>query len=323
MDVDESIPEPSESIPELGESIPEPSESIPELDESIPEPDESIPELDESIPEFLESTENDNRRPVDGMKRLHRFLILGSETPTYCIARPRLVTEDARAILDLLQAGRGVDVVNEILRFSTQGRTVKQFPIMFALAICARNDDLLTKRRAYEVLPQVCRIPTHLFMFVGYCEEFSTYEGDPSSGWGRAHRNAMKKWYISKASDDPMKLAMDVTKYQKREGWSHRDVARLTRLKPDAANLPDGLFAIMKYIARGWNEVYQFYFPENGIPPDMRISATTNAVLEFLKAVEDVKGLTVNDLPQVVDLILRHNLVREHLPTQFLNSIEV
>ena len=295
-----------------------------DVDESIPEPDESIPELDESIPEFLESPENDNRRPVlvDGMKRLRRFLILGSETPTYCIARPRLVREDASAILNLLQEGRGVDVVNEILNFSTQGRTVKQFPIMFGLAICARKGDLLTKREAYKVLPQVCRIPTHLFMFVGYCEEFSTYEGKSSSGWGRAHRNAMKKWYISKASDDPMKLAMDVTKYQKRKDWSHRDVARLTHLKPDAANVPDGLPTIMMYIARGWNEVNRYYFPENGIYPDR--NEMTDEVLGFLKAVEDVKVLTGDDhQQQVANLILTHNLVREHIPAASLNSIEV
>jgi 60 kDa SS-A/Ro ribonucleoprotein len=317
MDVDESIPEPSESIPGLDESIPEPDESILDLPTS-----RSIPELDESIPEFLESTENDNRRPVDGMKRLHRFLILGSETPTYCIARSRLVREDARAILDLLQEGRGVDVVNEILRFSTQGRTVKQFPIMFALAICARNDDLPTKRRAYEVLPQVCRIPTHLFMFVSYCKEFCIkYQDQSTTGWGRAHRNAMKKWYISQASD-PMKLAMDVTKYQKRKDWSHRDVARLTHLKPDAANVPDGLPTIMMYIARGWNEVNRYYFPENGIYPDR--NEMTDEVLGFLKAVEDVKVLTGDDhQQQVANLILTHNLVREHIPAASLNSIEV
>jgi 60 kDa SS-A/Ro ribonucleoprotein len=187
---------------------------------------------------------------------------------------------------------------------------------MLGLAMCARLGDLPTKRRAYEVLPQVCRIPTHLFMFVGFCEMLS----NPSTGWSRAHRNAMKNWYIKKASD-PMKLAMDVTKYQKREGWSHRDVARLTHLNPVAESVPDGLFTIMMYIARGWNELHQFYFPENGIPPDR--SAMTNTVLEFLKAVEDVKVLTVSDESQIVDLILTHNLVREHIPTACLKLIEV
>jgi 60 kDa SS-A/Ro ribonucleoprotein len=280
-----------------------------DVDESIPEPEET----DERM--VANSVEGFVWR-VDDMKRLHRFLILGSETPTYYIVRPTLARENARAILNLLQEGRGVDVVNEILKFSTQGRTVKQDPIMLGLAMCARLGDLPTKRRAYEVLPQVCRIPTHLFMFVGFCEMLS----NPSTGWSRAHRNAMKNWYIKKASD-PMKLAMDVTKYQKREGWSHRDVARLTHLNPVAESVPDGLFTIMMYIVRGWNELHQFYFPENGIPPDR--SAMTNTVLEFLKAVEDVKVLTVSDESQIVDLILTHNLVREHIPTACLKLIEV
>jgi 60 kDa SS-A/Ro ribonucleoprotein len=282
--------------------------------------DERIPEPEENDDRMVANNVEGFVWRVDDMKRLHRFLILGSESPTYYIGERTLGRENARAISNLLQGGRGFEVVNEIRKFSTQGRTVKQDPIMFALAMCARLGDLPTKSRAYKVLPQVCRIPTHLFMFIHFCEMLSINLGRSTTGWGRAHRNAMKKWYISKASD-PMKLAMDVTKYQKREGWSHRDVARLTHLNPDAANVPDGLFAIMMYIARGWNEVHQFYFPENGPPPDR--SATTDAVLQFLNAVEAVKQLTVADLPQVVYLIQRHNLVREHLPTQLLNSIQV
>ncbi|CAB4000496.1 60 kDa SS-A Ro ribonucleo [Paramuricea clavata] len=280
--------------------------------------DEAIPEPEENDDRMVVNSVGSFVWRVDDMNRLRRFLILGSEYATYYIGERTLGRENARAISNLLQGGRGVDVVNEILRFSTQGRTTKQDPIMFALAMCAREGDLPTKRRAYEILPQVCRIPTHLFMFVGFCETLSR----PSTGWSRAHRNAMKKWYIIKARDDPMKLAMDVTKYRKREGWSHRDVARLTHLNPVAANVPDGLFAIMMYIAQGWNEAMnQFYFPENGIPPGR--SATTNAVLEFLNAVEAVKQFRVDNIPQVVNLILTHNLVCEHIPTECLRSIEV
>lgn len=112
-----------------------------------------------------------------------------------------------KSYFNLLQAEKGVDVVNEILKYSLEGRTVKQNPIMLALAMCARHRDLLTKRRAYEVVPQVCRIPTHLFMFVDLCKTMSS----PTTGWGRAHRKAMKKWYTSK---EPMKLALDITKFR-------------------------------------------------------------------------------------------------------------
>lgn len=254
---------------------------------------------------------------VDDITRLRRFLVLGSELPTYYIEEEDLGQENARSILNLIQAGRGVDVVKEIFKYSTEGRTVKQQPIMLALAMCARLGDLPTKQSAYEIVPKVCRTPTHLFMFVGYCKTLSA----PSTGWGRAHRNAMKKWYLAK---EPMKLAMDITKYQKREGWSHRDVARLMHLKPDGVGINDELFAIMKYIVRGWNEVTAWYFQGDRSVAHRCVGEGTNTVLEFLRAVETVKRLTVDDdESQIVQLIVEHNLVREHIPTACLNSIEV
>lgn len=74
--------------------------------------------------------------------------------------------ENAQSILKLIQDGRGLEVVETIKKFSIEGRTSKQNPIMFALAICAKSDDLPTKRAAYGSLSEICRIPTHLFMYV-------------------------------------------------------------------------------------------------------------------------------------------------------------
>ncbi|XP_028395001.1 60 kDa SS-A/Ro ribonucleoprotein-like [Dendronephthya gigantea] len=273
---------------------------------------------------------------VDDMKRLHRFLVLGSESPTYYITDGELQKENARVVSNLMQAGRGVEVVNEIREYSVKGRTIKQNPIMFALALCARQGDLATKRRAYEVLPEVCRIPTHLFMFVGLCEKHSipapgAGPNATATGWGRAHRKAIKKWYITKCKK-PLALAMNVTKYQKREGWSHRDVARLMHLNPtgtdvtrlvgpeEPENFSDGLSIIMKYIARGWSEVTETYanrVANQEIGPDAR------NVFNFLKAVEDVKTMTAENESDIIDLILQFHLVREHIPTSCLSLIGV
>ena len=290
-------------------------------------------EVDEEVPETELFGENDERQvvnntsgfvwKVDDMKRFHRFLVLGSESPTYYIAERVLAIENARAIINLLQEGKGIEVVNDIRRYSIEGRTVKQNPIMLALALCARRGDLAIKRRAYEVLPEVCRIPTHLFLFIDYCQTFSNLNGQPTTGWGRAHRNAIKKWYISNCNKDPMKLAKDITKYQKREGWSHRDVARLMHLNPTGQDVPDELNLIMRYIARGWTEVLTTYFPEDRNAPHMSIGQGTNAVLEFLRAVEEVKGIAAENEAQVIELIRNYNLVREHIPTIFLRSVEV
>ena len=262
-------------------------------------------------------------RKVDDMKRLHRFLVLGCESPTYYIGERLLGIENATAITNLLKDGKGVQVVNDIRRYSIEGRTVKQNPIMLALALCARTSDLATKRRAYEVLPEVCRIPTHLFMFIGYCQTFSSLNGEQTTGWGRAHRNAIKKWYISNSKKDPMKLATNITKYQKREGWSHRDVARLMHLKPTGQDVCEELGVMMRYVARGWNKVVEVYCSQDTGEPHIINGESTNAVLQFLRAVENVKGMTAADELEVVQFICNHNLVREHIPTQCLNSVEV
>jgi 60 kDa SS-A/Ro ribonucleoprotein len=243
---------------------------------------------------------------VNDMKRLHRFLVLGSELPTYYIGEKQLGIENAKAIMRLLEAGRGVEVVNEVLNFSLEGRTAKQNPIMLAYAMCARLGDVKTKQRAYEVLQKICRIPTHLFMFVVQSKALSK----PTTGWGRAPRKAIQKWYTEKP---PMKLAMDVTKYQKREGWSHADVARVTHPKSDNPAIQ----CVLKYAVRGFDEMLKAF------PDSDQNSEELNSVLSFLKAVEEMKSLTMETEDRVVELIEAHQLVREHIPTVCLGSKKV
>ena len=243
---------------------------------------------------------------VDDFKRFHRFLVLGSELPTYYIGERELGKENAEALSRLLESGHGVEVVKEIVKFSVEGRTAKQSPIIFSLAMCARLGNLETKQKAYEALSQVCRIPTHLFMFI----EISKKLSDQGSGWGRAHRTAIKKWYTSKA---PMKLAMDVTKYQKREGWSHVDVARLAHIKPAKEEIQ----CILKYVVKGYEKMLEAFPETDGNSEEMK------RVLRFLKAVEEMKSLTTENEDRIVELVLEQQLVREHIPTVCLSSLKV
>ena len=76
----------------------------------------------------------------------------------------------------LIASGKGEKAVELLKTISVERRNVKQNPLLFALALCARCNDKDTKRAAYKVLNQVCRIPTHLFMFIKFCEQ----ESDPS-----------------------------------------------------------------------------------------------------------------------------------------------
>ncbi|KAI6661890.1 60 kDa SS-A/Ro ribonucleoprotein-like [Oopsacas minuta] len=240
--------------------------------------------------------------PISDMGRLRRFLCLGSEGGSYYINEKKLGKENAKTIVRMLDTGEGQDVVIEILQYSTEGRTAKQEPIIFALAICARLGDAETKKSAYIALPKVCRIPTHLFSFIEYCESLSK-----GTGWGRAHRRAISEWYTEKA---PYPLSILVTKYQQRNGWSHRDLLRLCHLKTDR----DELNIIFRYIIKGMDQVITDYEHLTSNPEILK-------VFEFFQAVEKAKSCTKPE--DIIPLINIYGLVREHIPTPLLSNAEV
>ncbi|CAF2857746.1 unnamed protein product [Rotaria sp. Silwood2] len=272
---------------------------------------------------------------VDDMQRLKRFLCLGCEGGTYYQGEKELGIENAKAILKLIEDGRGVEVVDTIKTYSIEGRTSKQNPIMFALALCAKSTDLSTKRAAYGSLSEICRIPTHLFMFIKYAHALG-------QNWGRAQRRAVSTWYTGQ---NPSKLAMAITKYQNREGYSHRDILRLSH-----PSTKDPLLCFLfDYITHGLEKATenlnkpkestnnehtteditdkdQQQQPEKKINNENDEDDETNnkklvtieQLKDFLQTVEKVKTSTNED--ELVAAIRQHHLVREHMPTNMLNS---
>lgn len=239
---------------------------------------------------------------VDDLERFRRFLVLGSEGGTYYATEKKIGQENAQVLLRLIAEGRGPEAVKIIVEYSTEGRTAKQDPIILSLAICARSSHLETKRAAYAAITQVLRIPTHLFTFVETCETLSK----PSTGWGRAHRKAIQKWYANKK---PRGLAVAVTKYKQRNNWSHRDLFRLCHIKPEHP----GTQFVIKYVIKGFDAV-----KEDAATPG--VSQDVTSVYTFLKGVEDAKTMSED---QLVQAIKDHGLVREHIPTEHLNSKQI
>ncbi|KAK2193704.1 hypothetical protein NP493_8g08002 [Ridgeia piscesae] len=247
---------------------------------------------------------------VDDLSRLTRFLCLGSEGGTYYVSEQQLLRQNVQCITRLIAAGRGNEVIQTIVDFSVSGRTAKQNGLMFAMAMCARQSvDPDTKRLCYENLHLVCRIPTHLFTFIGYCEALS----DEGTGWGRAHRRAIVKWYMrfGETPRSAKHLAMLVTKYKNRNGWSHLDVLRLAHPKPDKDNGLDGIF---KYIVKGFDEATKLLQESN-----VNLLAYLQAV-EDLKAQKDPQNVNVTGLAEI---IRQHRLVREHVNTELLQFPEI
>jgi 60 kDa SS-A/Ro ribonucleoprotein len=162
---------------------------------------------------------------VDDWARLDRFLILGSEGGTYYVTEKELTRDNAK-IVERCFAADPERTVNRIVEVSQAGRAPKNDAAIFALALCVSVDPkqfalggqaqiIHGRTLAYDALPRVARTGTHLFQFVETCNELR--------GWGEGLRKAVAKWYTEKTADQ---LAYQVTKYQQRNRWSHRDVLR-------------------------------------------------------------------------------------------------
>ncbi|VDK53322.1 unnamed protein product [Gongylonema pulchrum] len=91
---------------------------------------------------------------------------------------------------------------------------------------------------ALLAVSKVCRTPLHLFKFIKYCKMVSGETGRKmkSKGWGRALRAAVCSWYFNQS---PEQLVMLVTKYRSGEGYSHRDLFRLSHIHASTALPPE------------------------------------------------------------------------------------
>jgi len=143
---------------------------------------------------------------VNDMERAKRFLILGSEKNFYTSGQ-KLSKENAGVITKLASdAEAGIQLVDLITEISVAGRAPKQNPALFALAIAASSPEESVRSYALDKLTDVARTATHLFIFVGYVEQFR--------GWGRALRRAVGGWYLF--HEGRGSLAYQVTKYRSR-----------------------------------------------------------------------------------------------------------
>lgn len=153
---------------------------------------------------------------LDDWQRLRRFLILGvAEGGSYYEGERKLVIENATAIQNCLKID-GKRVVDLIVEVSDKALAPKNDPAIFALAVATKFGDADTRKHAFKSVPAVCRIGTHLFQFAEAREAIG-------GGWGRGMRDAVGKWYTGRKD-----LSLQALKFQQRNGWSNRDLLRLS-----------------------------------------------------------------------------------------------
>lgn len=165
---------------------------------------------------------------VSFMTQLRRFLTIGSAGGTYYVGQDALTRENGQMIIDAITAPTLASnrlqhhkaLVDEIVEISLGGRAMKQNPTLFALAIACQIGETEGKQYARKQITKVVRTGTHLFLFAGYLQQFG--------GWSRGIRRELGKWYSEKEADQ---LAYQLVKYRQREGWTHKDLIRLTHPK--------------------------------------------------------------------------------------------
>jgi len=226
---------------------------------------------------------------LDMWSYLDRFLILGSDKPSYYATAQKL-TKDAAKNVSVCISADGVKTVNRIVEISQGGRAPKNDSAVFALAMCAVSGDAETVAAAYDALSKVARIGTHLFQFVDAINSMGK--------WNAAAKRGVAAWYTKR---DETRLAVQLLKYQSRNGWSHRDVLRLAHIKPTN----ESQSALFRYVTKGAEGVEQ-----GTIVPQLLID------FETLKRGVDSK--------KVISIIESNKDISwEMIPTEFQKDVNV
>ena len=227
---------------------------------------------------------------LDKWQRLERFLILGSDAPTY-YATAKALTQENAAVVNECLAEDAARTVETIAAVSESGRAARNDAALFALALAASFEgSVMARQLATGALSRVARTGTHLFQFVEYAEALR--------GWGRVLRRGVANWYLEKPVAG---LAYQVVKYRQRGGWSHRDLLRLAKPVPNGP-ARDTLF---RWVTKGAQD-------------DMAL--TDYAGLGVVRAYEAAKTA---DAPDLLRLIAGHGLTWEMLPTEALARADV
>lgn len=245
---------------------------------------EAIPGMD-----MVENNESGYVFEISPMKKMIRFLILGSEGGTYYAKESKLTVENAKNIIELIKT-HGKDVVDTIVEVSEEGRAPKNDAAIFALALACTFGDAETKKKAYNAISRVCRIGTHLFQFM---QEITNLRG-----FSRGLRRGISNFYTKKTTEQ---LAYQLVKYRQRNGWTHKDVLRLSHVKPFDSKMNNLLrFAVDK--SYDWS---------------------SDSIPQIIVAFIEVQYSLEENPERVIELIRDFNLPREAIPTSLLNDVNI
>ena len=179
-----------------------------------------------------------------------RYMIIGSksENGSFYQCGGAIATTISRCIMAAVSSPATCEhLIRDIVDVSVNGRAPKQEMTMMSLAAAiVFPPDNVCKAQALAAIGQVCRIPTHLFMLVQYIRDLSQDKAKPGKGFGKGVRHALTEYYTSRNGPE---LAVLVTKYKNREGWTHEDLISLLHINP-AQMKDDGGRLVLEWIMK-------------------------------------------------------------------------
>ena len=179
-----------------------------------------------------------------------RYLIIGSKSDngSYYQCGGAIATTISKCIMAAVSSATTCEhLIRDIVDVSVKGRAPKQEMTMMSLAAAiVFPPDNACKSQALAAVGQVCRIPTHLFMLVQYIRDLSQDKKTPGKGFGKGVRRALTEYYTSRGG---LELAVLVTKYKNREGWTHEDLISLLHINPSEMK-DDGGRLVLEWIMK-------------------------------------------------------------------------
>lgn len=254
------------------------------LKNNLNEQNKPVPQTKQADPDQIPNSAGGFTFQVSDKDRLTRFLVLGTDGGTYYVDEKKLTEQNVGFLVELIKKDPEL-VLNTTVEVSHSGRAYRNSSAIFVLALLFKHADKSFKASLNQTLPKVARTSTHLFEFASYIELLG--------GWGRAKRDAVANWYVSKTPDE---LAYQAVKYRSRDGWTHRDLFRLSH--PKGVNHNIGNFVLGKPM-----------ISTDEVP-------TILEGFEFVREQSDIKGVT-----HVLNI--HKNLPWEAIPTQFHKSPEL
>jgi 60 kDa SS-A/Ro ribonucleoprotein len=274
---------------------------------------------------------------ITPFQMLERFLILGSDQPTYYASAQKLTKDNAanvRACLaeDVKEIGVSdawKRTVDKIVEISVSGRAPKNAPALFALAVASTPAFSSPEIAQYATsqLSKVARTGTHLMHYADYVNGMR--------GWGRNLKNAFGNWLTGK---NESQLAYQLAKYQNRDGWSTKDLLALAHAKTADAR-KSALLAwarvggvdALKIAAESWTRTSKKGSKYNLTAEDIATRRgrfqsaydllTGDSANRLISAMEAAKKATT--VSEITKLIREGGLTHEMIPTNFKTDPEV